>query len=648
MNNNINNTTTRQVARDYLVQNNVSEQLKETKDKDREKKDSKITGSGSEKNKRKNSIESGDFDDPEELFVSDKSGDKDETVTDDEKELTVLFYLRGDCNLGDQMAKAMVDLESLGSTDDINMVAQFNRKNYDGEKIDPEFAVDGDWEANRRYYITKNENPDFEELTVDKLLDLAAEHPGNPYFCKEIAQKYRLMGDKDKMEEYLSKENEVFARLSVQEKQKFSEEHSAAIDKEFGRYMNFSSNLFGFERLGVTEITSEILEEFPNVQNNEYQEDLQNFVEWGMEKFPAKNHVLVISGHGGATGGAVKMSPAEMREALTDGVKNGNEKTGRDDSIDAIVFNTCLMGNLEAATELKDNTRVFIGSEAVSNGSTGLQWDTVLSKVQENIDETGHFDVIQFGNDYVEHFKIDENDRLGKGYNKGYDTVSATDTQKLPDLLKSFNKFLETCEKEGVDDNQLFKAAAKAQDFEMHNNNNLYQNYKHLVDFGSFINKLQKAEDSPEPVKEAAGEVLKKLGETVINHHQNTGDRNYHYKGINETSGLTLWAPDNSVYWDSYAVYTDKGYSDNVPEFVESSLWDDRVRQAARNIPQEIRGEVFMQRRLMDFVQRNGTENLPDGTPEELAAEIRKDPEKFYEKVEKMMEKTSFYNTEDE
>jgi hypothetical protein len=156
MSNNINNTTGRQVARDYLVRNNVSEQLKETKDRDREKKDSVISGS----------------DNPVDSFVPGKSDGKDENVVD-EKELTVLFYLRGDCNLGYNLAKTMVNLESFGSTDDINLVAQFNRKNYDGLEITPEFAVDGDWEEIRRYYITKNETPDFEELTVEKLFGIS-------------------------------------------------------------------------------------------------------------------------------------------------------------------------------------------------------------------------------------------------------------------------------------------------------------------------------------------------------------------------------------------------------------------------------------------------------------------------------------------
>jgi vacuolar-type H+-ATPase subunit E/Vma4 len=98
---------------------------------------------------------------------------------------------------------------------------------------------------------------------------------------------------------------------------------------------------------GVNEITSEVLERLPNVQDDEYQADLQNFVEWGVKNFPAENHVFVVCGHGGATRGAVELSPSEMREALTDGVKNANEQTGRDDSIDAIVFNTCLMGILK-------------------------------------------------------------------------------------------------------------------------------------------------------------------------------------------------------------------------------------------------------------------------------------------------------------
>jgi hypothetical protein len=548
----------------------------------------------------------------------------------DEKELTVFFYLRGDDNLGDQMAKVMVVLESFGSTDDINIVVQFNRRKSCSEsKTDPKFVIDGGWEGNRRYLITKNEDPEYDEVTVERLLDLAAEHPGNPCFNIEIAQKYRLIGDEEKSREYMRKDEEGFSGLSKDEINKLNEEHSAAIEKEFGYYTNFSLHLFGFERLGITEIISEVIEELPNVQNNEYKADFQNFIEWGMKNFPAKNHVIVVSGHGGATQGPVDILPAEMREALTNGVKNANKKTGRNDSIDAIIFNSCLMGSLEAATEIKDNIRIMIGSESISTGVSGLHWNNVLSEVQKNIDKTGHFDLKQFAYDYVEYFKVDDKDILSNMYHKGYVTISAVDMSKLPEVLKSFNHFLESCEKEGVSDNQLFKAVANAQNFGVFGNDRLGQNTKHLKDFGSFLKKLKDSEEIPAVVKESAEDVLQKLEDTIVNHHHNKGIQIFHYPGVNDTSGLTIWAPDNTVFFDAYS----DEYIKNVPGFIKISNWYERLKKAADNIPEALRNEAISKRKAADSAQKD--ENISKETAKEMMDEAKR-----------LEEQTHFWNKE--
>jgi hypothetical protein len=599
MDSNINNIAGKQFARDYSVQNNLSQELKEAKDKDGDKKDSAVTDSdfdegtediesqdtnkqvksSKEKSVKEKQEDAGKTSDPDNSVNSDDSDSfsGSDTTPPDEKELSVLFYLRGDCNLGEQMARFMVDLESFGSNDDINLVAQFNRRTDPRLGLPPEFVVDGDWEANRRYFITKNEDPEFDEVTVEKLLDLAAEHPGNPYFYEGIAQKYNLMGNKDKAEEYLKKYEEGLAGLSKDESKKLREENLVAIEKNFGFYMFYTHHFFGgFERHGVTEITSEVLEEFPNVQNNEYKEDLQNFLEWGVKEFPAKNHILVVAGHGMGISGLIGVTPAKMREALADGVKNANDKTGRDDSIDAVIFQSCFMGNLEAATELIDNTKVYIGSEDISYGMTGYQWDNILANVQESIDETGHFDVKQFAYDYVEHFRVDDNDLFGKKYNKGFDSVSATDMDKLPELLESFNDLLETCEKEGMGDNQLFKAVVEFQDPDTSN------------DFGTFIKNLKDSDDVPAAVKESADEALEIYEETIINNFHNIKIPSNHDLGINNKTGLTIWAPDNaSAFYENY-----DDCKRFVPKFIELSNWDERLQQAADNIPEALRNET--------------------------------------------------------
>jgi len=91
-----------------------------------------------------------------------------------EKDWTVLFYMDGANDLEPFIARSMMELEKVGSNENVNLVAQMARisqdelknileKKYD-KPIDPQSNqyytnIDGDWRGVRRYYITKNHDP---------------------------------------------------------------------------------------------------------------------------------------------------------------------------------------------------------------------------------------------------------------------------------------------------------------------------------------------------------------------------------------------------------------------------------------------------------------------------------------------------------
>jgi hypothetical protein len=92
-----------------------------------------------------------------------------------EKEWTIMFYMDGANDLEPHMAKAMLDLENVGSNDKINLVSQIARLSQDevkkvlGEKYkdDPKALeevknhktnIDGDWNGVKRYYIINNQD----------------------------------------------------------------------------------------------------------------------------------------------------------------------------------------------------------------------------------------------------------------------------------------------------------------------------------------------------------------------------------------------------------------------------------------------------------------------------------------------------------
>lgn len=87
-----------------------------------------------------------------------------------------------------------------------------------------------------------------------------------------------------------------------------------------------------------------------------------------IQKFPAKNIMLIISDHGSGWESVIvdndntnfldgyKMSLPKMKEALKNVIKNTNKK------INIITFDACLMGSSEVMIELKDTADYIIAS----------------------------------------------------------------------------------------------------------------------------------------------------------------------------------------------------------------------------------------------------------------------------------------------
>jgi hypothetical protein len=617
----------------YALQNNYSQELKETKDKVKEIKDFVDANADSAELSEGLETRSNDGDKKSSKDIADSKKHKGSTkssINNDsyessgnnpvkEKDLTVLFYKHGSGDrLGEYSGMQLIDLEGVGSTDNINLVAQYIRKEASHDR--EELIVDGGWEGAKRYFIKKDDSPEFEPITLERLLDVSKDYPDNAYFDYAISKKHRDAGDEEKAQEYFSKAVEIESQRNWDKKSYFKE-YVDVVEEEFCSAAIFQQHLYGFDRAGETAIKSEVLEELPEIIPGEEPAALQDFIEWGMENYPAENYVLVIGAHGYASKGVAYMSPSEMSNAVAEGVKNANEKTGRDDRINATVFNSCYMGSLEVVTEMMDNSDIIITSQNIVGHPMNFQWDSIIEKVQDNINEIGNFDVRQFAKDFIDYFRVDENDEIAKYYPNGINDISAIDTGKIPELLESFNNLLKTCDENGVTDNQLFKAVADAAHFEEEQSEDkprLHEESFNLKDFGSFLKNLQKDTDIPDSVRESAEKTLEKLEDTIINRY---GDGK-----VEGTTGLTIWAVDNAV---DYKRFYD--FEENVPTFVEKSGWNDRQKEASEKISEDIL-EDAMGKYSEAYLQQ--LFNIEDGL------------ETAIESANKAKEKTSFLDKE--
>lgn len=104
-------------------------------------------------------------------------------------EWTVMVYLDGDNNLETYGIQDLNEMEMVGSTTDVNMVVQIDRIPYSVLAGNyQEYADDtsnGDWTTTRRYYITKDLNPD--KISSPLIADLGELNMGDPQTLVDFA-----------------------------------------------------------------------------------------------------------------------------------------------------------------------------------------------------------------------------------------------------------------------------------------------------------------------------------------------------------------------------------------------------------------------------------------------------------------------------
>ncbi|MBP7796889.1 MAG: hypothetical protein KA059_08965 [Elusimicrobiales bacterium] len=218
---------------------------------------------------------------------------------DKAKELTVMVFINAKNNLEGAGLYNVNDMERVGSTDKVNIIAEFGRMNgQDGDVHD-----DGDWIGLRRYYITKDTDTKVVKSSV--------------VFKKEGTGAYD-MGD-----------------------------FKSAID----------------------------------------------FVKWTKQNYPAKRYMLVLWDHG--TGWLDPKREQAAESSTTKGISFDDE-TGNyiatDEigkivkevgGVDILAYDACLMQMAEVLDEVKDYTKVVIGSEETVPG-IGYPYSLFLDAITKN------------------------------------------------------------------------------------------------------------------------------------------------------------------------------------------------------------------------------------------------------------------------
>ncbi len=286
-------------------------------------------------------------------------------------------------------------------------------------------------------------------------------------------------------------------------------------------------------------ITSPVVRQLGEMNTGDV-ETLQRFVEWGIKSYPAQRYALVIANHGGGWQGASSdessddqmISLAGLARALDGGVLDAGI-----DKLDLLVFNACLMGELEVWSLLAPYARYGVASEEVTYGLEGFAnaMRDLVDDPTMSASDLGASLVEYFAESYVEN---DMGDTL---------TMSEVDLERLPDLEQAMDMLSEALIAD-TDTAETILAVAQGL---AHSPTfaDTDREFFGMIDLRSFLLIVERISANPDVV-EAAQQTLEALDNAVV--------ANYAGQDVSSVGGLSFFFPT----WSRLVqIFTD-GYED--------------------------------------------------------------------------------------
>ncbi len=291
-------------------------------------------------------------------------------------------------------------------------------------------------------------------------------------------------------------------------------------------------------------------------------ETLQEFIQWGMEKYPAKRTMVVMMGPSEGLSGMMqdvihdsKMSAADLGQAF----RNVKEKTGKD--IDVLTFDGSATNTAEIAYELKDSVKYLVGSQGIQGGA-GFPLSMVSNELKN-----ANGDHVQEPKQMVQYWML-MNSMAGG-------TVSALDLTKMDGVKTSWDNLSTALLAANVSGEKLNELLEKTQDFQGRSLNQAYQNSRDAIHFAELVKS--DADITDPKVKEAAQQAIDSINGAIVG-QANTG------KYTKEAHGLSVFAPTQYGFFrpDGEPVATnsvkDANYS--ATKFAQDTAWDDVLAKA--------------------------------------------------------------------
>ncbi len=277
----------------------------------------------------------------------------------DAAQWTFMQYFFLDNDLEPQIFGDVIEMTNVGSTDDVNLVAQIDRaQGYEGRY--------GDWTDTRRYLLPYVEQPIL--TLIDKQIEVAA------LILAPSLEEIDAVRD-EVIDLYDTSPADVEELLTDDGIDPEDEETLDRVIRNYGLGRVF--DLEPLETLGEVDMGTT--------------EALVDFMLWSMTHFPAEKYALVISSHGAGWSGngpdedsdSSILTLPEIDAALA----QVRHETGID-ALELVGFDACLMGQIEVYATLAPHARYVLAAEETIPGE-GWEYTAPFSALVENPDMDG-------------------------------------------------------------------------------------------------------------------------------------------------------------------------------------------------------------------------------------------------------------------
>ena len=235
---------------------------------------------------------------------------------------------------------------------------------------------------------------------------------------------------------------------------------------------------------------------------------------------------------------------------------------------EVVIFDACLMAQPEVAYELKDRAKAMIASEETVGG-IGMPYVPMLNTMNTLAEE---------GKATAENISKGIIGECDKTSEKSTTTFSAIDLTKMDSVRASIDNLAEALINTDTDRQTIKDILHDTTSYSQRSSSAPYRDYR---DLGHLADNILKSKDIADPkLKEAAKDIKKVISEAVIAEEHIKGDEDYA-----SSQGMSIYAPKSDKYMSEklYNKYKDTAMS-------KDGKWDEFIEKLT-DITQKIMKE---------------------------------------------------------